>query len=699
MRPGRLPRLLLRRVETSSPPKSFRPTAILNKSNMDNSLSSEELTLDHPLANYSPPNLLDENDNDNDRPSKRAKLSSTSSLNRSISPPPLRRLKPTPPISNPDIASTSSHSTITKRTLLIPSPFHQIHIPSLPASKNRNTIKLPHILRASTLTKLYSFNFMHDLSFLLPYVPASTTAITIIHGDWRKDSPSRLHLESQKAQYEAEGYDITLIPAFLKSPLGTHHTKMMILFHDDDTAQVVIHTANMIVKDWESMTQAVWKSPVLPLLSTDKEERKTGTGWNFKRSLLAYLGGYENRLLGLISELKKYDFGSVRAIFVGSWPGEHGVNGDEAGLVGWSKVKRALMRVGRGGGWGVSKVGGRVERVEGSGEFVMQCSSVATLGAQYMNTTLLPTFAASRPEGAVNAFTALKSASPKSTSSSLGLGRVNMDGTNFSLVFPTAENVRTSITGWIGGSSIFLKSKSEAHRAQLDFLKPMMAVWGRPRVGILDDEVLVEAERGKVLPHIKTYNYFSPKKQVPSTNISKGNNEIGVKVDESDEKEVEKEIVPMDWAMITSANLSKQAWGTPVKDKAGTIKVDSYEVGVLVHPALWKDLLNDKGGRVTMEAVGGRDWIRGDGERMDDEMDESTDSDEEIVKRDYAEEGWDNVRVALRLAYDYPLKRYGEGDEPWCQDRNYTEPDWTGVIYSDRDEDLVRVIKKRDDED
>ncbi|KAF3924399.1 hypothetical protein AA313_de0205394 [Arthrobotrys entomopaga] len=771
MRPAvRLPRMLLRRVETSSPPKSFHPTAILFKANMDDSLSSDEFDeladLGHPLTNYRPPNLVDgdtnnhnnnnnnhsnsynNNDNSNNednRPSKRAKLSSTSALlNRPISPPPLRRRpttatpKSTPPNPPPPPTSPQSKPTrtttkrTTKRTLLIPSPFNQTHIPTLPASKNHNTIKLPHLLRPSTLTKLYSFNFMHDLDFLLPHLPASSTpSIYIIHGDWRKDSPSRIHLESQKQKYQTQGYDITLIPAFLKSPTGTHHTKMMITFHDDDTAQVIIHTANMIVKDWESMTQAVWKSPLLHLLPKDKDgrggegERKEGTGWNFKKSLLAYLAGYEHRLVKLVEELKGYDFGNVRAVFVGSWPGEHGVNGDEAGLVGWSKAKRVLMRVGRGGGWGVSKVGGCVEKVGGSGEFVMQCSSVATLGAQYMNTTLLPAFTTSRPTGIPNAFTALKSpsstslskstsSSSSSTSSGLNLAKVNMNSTNISLVFPTAENVRTSITGWIGGSSIFLKSRTEAHKTQLEYLKPMMAVWGRPRVGILDDEVLVEAERGKVLPHIKTYNYFSPPKRVvpngtsslsytdKKTNTTNDDNDgddanVVKKEEDEDGEEFEREVVAMDWAMITSANLSKQAWGTPVKDKVGTIKVDSYEVGVLVHPGLWKDLLNDAGGSVTMEAVGGRNWVKGDGERMpDDEMDDdstttttTTDSDEEEeggVRRegdDGEEKGWDDVRVALRLAYDYPLKRYGENDEAWCQDQNYEGQDWTGAIYSD----------------
>lgn len=44
----------------------------------------------------------------------------------------------------------------------------------------------------------------------------------------------------------------------------------------------------------------------------------------------------------------------------------------------------------------------------------------------------------------------------------------------------------------------------------------------------------------------------------------------------------------IDWALVTSANLSKQAWGEAC-NAAGEVRVCSYELGVLVWPALFGD--------------------------------------------------------------------------------------------------------------
>jgi hypothetical protein len=128
----------------------------------------------------------------------------------------------------------------------------------------------------------------------------------------------------------AEPYPgINLISSYLPDPFGTHHSKMIILFRHDDCAQIIIHTANMISKDWANMTQAIWRSPLLPLCipasasrssSSEKEATKhpIGSGERFKIDLLHYLAKYENRLRALSSQLTNYDFSAVRAAFLGS---------------------------------------------------------------------------------------------------------------------------------------------------------------------------------------------------------------------------------------------------------------------------------------------------------------------------------------------------------------------------------------------
>ena len=117
---------------------------------------------------------------------------------------------------------------------------------------------------------------------------------------------------------------------------------MMILLRHDDSAQVVVHTANMIPQDWANMTQAVWRSPLLPLVSSDgglsdmnnennnSNKKKImakdihmpiGSGSRFKHDLLRYLQAYGSRTASIVSELRRYDFGEVRGAFVASVPG------------------------------------------------------------------------------------------------------------------------------------------------------------------------------------------------------------------------------------------------------------------------------------------------------------------------------------------------------------------------------------------
>lgn len=217
-----------------------------------------------------------------------------------------------------------------------------------------------------------------------------------------------------------------------------------------------------------------------------------------------------------------------------------------------------------------------------------------------------------------------------------------------------------------------MKSQKPVDKAQLKYIKPMLKVWGQPPIGV-STNILVEAERGKATPHIKTYNFFSP----PRTDVRESDTT-------DDENEIQSlDIVAMDWAMITSANLSKQAWGNPVKGSGhtATSKIQSYEAGVLIHPGLWKDLLKDEAGVVTMSAVGGKDCIVGEGEKV---------SNCEILEE--MDGKWEMVKVGVRLAYDYPLKAYDEDDEPWCQDMSYEGRDWKGITWPPRWEDRLRAV-------
>lgn len=106
--------------------------------------------------------------------------------------------------------------------------------------------------------------------------------------------------------------------------------------------------------------------------------------------------------------------------------------------------------------------------------------------------------------------------------------------------------------------------------------------------------------------------------------------------------------------MLTSANLSKQAWGETVRS-TGEIRIASWEVGVLVWPELMESgsvmtptFQSDKPDNETWAAVDG------------------------------AEE---RPMVGVRVPYNLPLQRYAEGEVPWVTSMAHAEPDNRGCTW------------------
>lgn len=115
--------------------------------------------------------------------------------------------------------------------------------------------------------------------------------VKLVHGSWKAEDRNRAAIEEGMSRWS----NVESVTAFMPEAFGTHHSKMMVLFRHDDTAEVVIHTANMIPQDWRNFTQGVWCSPRLPLLprsasaTTDDCRDAPGVGCEFKRDLLNYL--------------------------------------------------------------------------------------------------------------------------------------------------------------------------------------------------------------------------------------------------------------------------------------------------------------------------------------------------------------------------------------------------------------------------
>jgi tyrosyl-DNA phosphodiesterase-1 len=457
-----------------------------------------------------------------------------------------------------------------------------------------------------------------------------------------------------------------LINAYLPDPFGTHHSKMLILFRHDDRAQIIIHTANMIAKDWTNMTQAVWRSPLLPpsLVPLSIAPHTIGSGLRFHIDLRSYLLGYEKKLQRLVDQLALYDFSDIRAAFLGSAPSRQVVSEANPSLqtsFGWLGLQQILSSVPVTSG----------KEAQKRPHIVLQVSSIATLGAA-------PTWL-SHFQSALS-----QSRTPRQF--------FNASKPKFNIIFPTAEEVRTSLDGYESGGSIHVKLQSAQQQKQLQYMHPLLCHWKHPSSlssSTSASHPKSEAQRGPAAPHIKTYIRFS---------------------DDTHRN--------IDWALVTSANLSKQAWGDVV-NKQGDVRIQSYETGVLVWPELFNPPTDGQDCEVEMTPVFGRDTPQHKkapdelrtaaqhhaGTRQDEDDEETEDEDqgpveddeetedetEEHQHRSTAVQSKHNqnlvphtkkrILVGLRMPYDLPLSSYRTEDVPWCATQQYTEPDWKGRAW------------------
>lgn len=445
-------------------------------------------------------------------------------------------------------------------------------------------------------------------------------------------------LMTDGVQMAAEKFaNVELIPAYLPDPYGTHHSKMMILLRHDDSAQIIIHTANMIPRDWRNMTQAAWISPLLPKLSESmrapSQSLPLGSGERFKIDILTYLGAYEKRLRNLTTQLSQHDFSAIRAAFLGSAPSHQAIAAaaprDKTSF-GWLGLQQIL-----------SSIPVQRRNSQSPPNIVAQVSSIATLGQKDTWLSHFKSILESHLEDPLASH--VKSESFESskiyrTASSSKPARASLN-----IIFPTPHEIRTSLDGYASGGSIHTKIQTPAQQKQLDYLRPLLCHWKSSPA--IRDEPSRQAMRGPAAPHIKTYIRFN---DATRTTI--------------------------DWALVTSANLSKQAWGEQGNNKKGEVWIQSYETGVLVWPSLFGEVSRESGGDggdAIMVPVFGKDIpTAGDlyGADLEKESNEGGDV------------GGGSVRtvVGLRMPYDLPLVPYGADEVPWCATMAHEEPDWMG---------------------
>jgi tyrosyl-DNA phosphodiesterase-1 len=250
-------------------------------------------------------------------------------------------------------------------------------------------------------------------------------------------------------------------------------------------------------------------------------------------------------------------------------------------------------------GWpGLTQALSSVQVQGNESEIVVQISSIATLGAKddWLDKTLFK---------------------------ALGKSKNEMKKPKFKIIFPTADEIRRSLNGYASGSAIHTKIQSAQQQKQLHYMKPLFCHWaGDGAQHAEKPQPTHDAGRKRAAPHIKTYTRFS--------DCSRST---------------------IDWMLVTSANLSKQAWGE-ARNSAGDIRVCSYELGVLVWPALF-------GEKATMVPTF------------------KTDTPTINAVKPVAD-----LIVGARMPYDFPLVPYAKGDDPWVATASYTRLDWKGETWN-----------------
>ncbi|KFA72733.1 hypothetical protein S40288_06136 [Stachybotrys chartarum IBT 40288] len=516
---------------------------------------------------------------DDDAPRPRAGRSGEgpSSLTRPISPPTKKKR------TAPRAAAAA---------VAVASPWQLTWIRDLPADCNRDAVTLRDLLGDPLIAECWQFNFLHDIPFIMEAFDPDTrhlVKVHIVHGFWKREEPRRSMLAQEAAEYG----NVQLHVAPMPEMFGTHHSKMMVLFRHDDTAQVIIHTANMIPRDWTNMTNGLWKSPLLPKLSStvlappEAGSLPLGSGARFKHDLVNYLRCYDSRgqvCKSLVDKLSGYDFSEIRAAVIASVPGKHKGNNDGGTTWGWPAMQKHLREI---------------PCVEGESEIVLQISSIATLGGTdgWLRNSLLRSLEASK-----------ESSLPKP---------------EFKMVFPTADEIRHSLDGYASGGSIHTKVQSLQQKKQLEYLRPILHHWANDVPTVAGSGRARDGGRQRAAPHIKTYIRY--------------NKEQGI-----------------DWALLTSANVSKQAWGDSMQS-TGEVRIASWEMGVLV----WSELLRKESVMVgTFKSdTPPSDAPQGSGD------------------------GKATTVIGLRIPYSLPLQRYGNKEMPWVASMAHGEPDWMGRTW------------------
>ncbi|KAK9764124.1 hypothetical protein K7432_008633 [Basidiobolus ranarum] len=484
------------------------------------------------------------------------------------------------------VSETSHRSEFSKSSKLVldkpTSLFSLLEVRDAPFKENRERISLEQLLQGE-LKAMVQFNYLIDVDWFMSKLPPNNREVPVlfVHGMSGTNSHT---LMDQVQKYKNLKIHLPQLP-----PYGTHHTKTMILFYEDNI-RIVIHTANLIERDWRNKAQAAYVSPLLEKKSPNSKPTA------FEQDFLEYLTAYGNVLKSTREKLSRYDFSPCKGTIIGSVPGRH--TGNE------------LHK------WGHMRIRNMLSAVELNSQFqdstlIFQFSSIGSLGKtpDWLTKELAESFSRHHTTGELN-----ESKRRRKEKDDSRTGQVNTP--EIQLIFPTVEEVRNSFEGYAAGGSIPYDLKN--FQNQQHYLQRYMCHW-KARGQNLD----------RAMPHIKTY-----------ARVTNDGEELA-------------------WCIVTSANLSKAAWGVLEKKTTANpqLHIRSFELGVVYFPA---SIEPDSEVRLTTKKHPGEEPAT------------------ELATR---KRSTDIHNYWCPLPYDLPPTPYSASDRPWVWNDTYLEPDLFGATW------------------
>lgn len=404
---------------------------------------------------------------------------------------------------------------------------------------------------------IFITTYILNVDFLLNELPELVDIPIVVIVYQYKDESLSGRQERFIQNAKSKGFTVTFlcrdpraVPQTSTNPLkchmeyGCHHTKMTLVGYSSKRLRVHIHTSNLRREDVHDKCQGAFLQDFLP---KTEDQLCAFQSSAFEESLVTYLESYDfvtplnwkrNESETLVSHLQSYDFSKAVGVLVPSVPGYHtnihlGKDTQDDKLYGYLKVQKAIRD---------NCCGNDSNEPLHPGQIVCQFSSMGSLSKPYLN----------KISDAWNVATAeiphKKKYKPHERQSHSLL----------SIVWPTMEEIETSVEGPNGGQSVPGRRKN-LHK---DFLKPLLHKWRT--LGDHGDEEEETLGKGRHVPHIKSYY------QMDSHHTNKTN---------------------MHWFVLSSHNLSKAAWGE-IQNRRGfkgetteTLVVQHWELGVFVSPS------------------------------------------------------------------------------------------------------------------